>query len=145
VYLTKKYHHNLRMGLNQIFFGSHDTRSPPDFPTELTTQIIHSGRKEYMKSLAFSSTTSVSCRKIMSRIVFESSLRREVVLRGPPTPLIFKRKEYHDLALARAFMPLSAPRSVLVDSCCAEKVELVPTFLQALLVLIEENSYPKTS
>jgi hypothetical protein len=70
-------------------FGFHATRSPPDFPTELTTLNIQEGHKESIKFLAFSSSTRVSCRKITSGLIVESNMHMEGSFRGPPTPLIF--------------------------------------------------------
>jgi hypothetical protein len=71
-------------------FGFHATRSPPDFPTELTALYTQVGHKENKNFLAFSSSTRVSCRKIISCFVEDNNLRMEGNFRGPPTPLIFR-------------------------------------------------------
>jgi hypothetical protein len=70
--------------------GSQDTNSPPKVPTALTTQTHQSGLILYMKDLALSVNTIVSCKKIIFEEVLLINLQKEASLRGSPTPLILE-------------------------------------------------------
>jgi hypothetical protein len=72
--------------------GFHAANKPPEFPTELTVEIIQVGKRDEKKCLAFSSFTKVSYKKITSGLEKLKSLLSEGSFRGPPTPLIFRDK-----------------------------------------------------
>jgi hypothetical protein len=83
----------LRKGSKEKKIGSQEVRKPPDVPTALTTQDNQSSLKLWMKNLAFSAETMVSCNKIKLGEIELNSLLREFCFRGPPTPLILREKK----------------------------------------------------
>jgi len=62
---------------------------------------------------------------------------------GPPYPYDNNGEKDHDFSLDRPFMPLSAPLSDIMEKIKSGEEGIGTVFLRALLVLIEEISYPK--
>jgi hypothetical protein len=80
----------VRKGLKLKRLGSHAVSRPPEDPIELTAAETHVGRKKCTKSLALWSVERVSCRNKTSGFEHSSNLLKEVVLRIPPIPRMFK-------------------------------------------------------
>jgi len=68
------------------------TTKPHEVPEELAVAEIQVGQNLYRKFFTFEPTTSVSCINIMFGIVLLRKRLKEVDLRVPPTPLMFRER-----------------------------------------------------
>jgi hypothetical protein len=72
--------------------------------------------------------------------VVDNNLAHRGKFKGTSHPSDIQGEEDHDLSLARAFMPLSAPKSRVEVEGFSKVDELRSCFFRALLVLIGDTS-----